>query len=238
MIKVFTDTNGKFIKGEIVSALQLQTDKTGPILDLEHKAAKEIKRLTELDFPETDLYISEDGKIERKEEKLKNELLSLEKAENDFYEEAKPLFTQIMGMFDSLIAQKNNSVAQEIIDFSKQYIGTPYRRGTKGPNSFDCSGFTSYVFENFGYKLNRTCVTQINQGTKVAQQELKPGDLVFFKGRNAKLSRAGHVGIVVNNDDFGNVSFIHASIRGVKIDNLKKSPYYQSRYITDRKSVV
>ena len=65
IIKVYTDKEGKFVSGQIISARQL--DKTGPVLDEEHLAAKEIKRLTELDFPRTNLTISTDGLIKRKE---------------------------------------------------------------------------------------------------------------------------------------------------------------------------
>lgn len=64
MIKVYTDKNGIFQKGEIFSAIQL--DKKGPIMDDNHSAAKEIRRLTILDFPDSSLTITEDGKIQRK----------------------------------------------------------------------------------------------------------------------------------------------------------------------------
>jgi len=64
IVKVYTDKEGKFISGQIISARQL--DKTGPVLDPQHLVAKEIKRLTELDFPQTPLTISEEGLIERK----------------------------------------------------------------------------------------------------------------------------------------------------------------------------
>lgn len=64
IVKVYVDKQGVFQKGEIISAIQL--DKKGPVLDANHSAAKEIRRLTLLDFPETPLLISEEGKIERK----------------------------------------------------------------------------------------------------------------------------------------------------------------------------
>ena len=64
IVKVYTDKSGKFVKGQIYSAIQL--DKTGPVMDKKHSAAKEIKRLTELDFPETKLAISDEGEIKRK----------------------------------------------------------------------------------------------------------------------------------------------------------------------------
>ncbi|MDR0427154.1 MAG: CapA family protein [Dysgonamonadaceae bacterium] len=233
MVKVYTDKTGKFVKGEIISALQ--KDKTGPVLDSDNNAAKEIKRLTELDFPETNLLISESGLIERKDEKItQQELEFLFKKMEDEYSSKENRYDY---SFIDILSQKgyldssSRITAQEIIDFSKQFIGKPYRRGSKGPNSFDCSGFTSYIFKKFGYHLSGACVSQIHQGKQVDKKELKTGDLIFFKGRNAKSSRVGHVGIVVDNDADGNLTFIHASRRGVIIDNLGNSAYYQPRYV-------
>ncbi|GHU72760.1 hypothetical protein FACS189413_16310 [Bacteroidia bacterium] len=213
VVKVFTDKEGRFVKGRIYSFLQ--KDKTGPVTDDNHLVAKEIKRLTNLDFPNTDLIISEEGAIERKQidNTTTQEISFQENTEN----------------CDSVF------IAQNIIDYSKQFIGTPYRRGSKGPKSFDCSGFTSFVFKNFGYHLSASCLTQIMQGDRVEISELKTGDLIFFKGRNAQTKRVGHVGIVVSNDENGNVSFIHACRRGVCIDELSKSQYYKPRYVTGLK---
>lgn len=64
IVKVETDINGRFLKGHIYSCLQI--DKQGPVIDLQHLAAREIRRLTTLDFPETELSISDEGAIERK----------------------------------------------------------------------------------------------------------------------------------------------------------------------------
>jgi Putative enzyme of poly-gamma-glutamate biosynthesis (capsule formation) len=65
IVKIYTNKEGKFLHGEIISARQV--DKTGPVLDPNHLAAKEIKRLTELDFPQTNLSISDTGEIRRRE---------------------------------------------------------------------------------------------------------------------------------------------------------------------------
>ncbi|MDR2805726.1 MAG: CapA family protein [Dysgonamonadaceae bacterium] len=217
IVKVFTDKEGKFVKGQIFSFLQ--KDKSGPVADDKYSAAKEIKRLTELDFPQTGLTISEEGLIEKKaSQRAQMEELFYSKPENSFLTEAQWLKDSI-------------TIPQHIIDFSKQYLGVPYRRGSKGPKSFDCSGFTSFVFKNFGYRLSSSCAQQISQGTQIGKEELKTGDLIFFKGRNAQSSRVGHVGIVLFNEE-GNVTFIHACRRGVSIDELNKSTYYKPRYIT------
>lgn len=107
------------------------------------------------------------------------------------------------------------SKGEEIVDFAKQYVGTPYVSGgnslTKG---VDCSGFTSQVFKNFDINLQRSSASQYaSNGTKVSKSELKAGDLVFY-GYNGRVS---HVAIYM-----GNSQIVHASTSkyGVKIDPL------------------
>lgn len=266
IVKIYTDRKGVFKNGQIFSALQ--KDKTGPVMDETNSAAKEIKRLTELDFPETQLNIFEDGRIERKDKPTTNinqqairkitakPLASLTTAYRGKYgslragtPNALPAKRIAGHVLPNLVAERTFfigqldkkaemfSFADNIVSYSKHYLGLPYRRGSKGPRSFDCSGFTSFVFNNFGYKLSFGCVEQINQGAEVDKEKLQTGDLIFFKGRNVKSSQVGHVGIVVSNDK-GNITFIHACNRGVIIDNLDESAYYKPRYVTGRRIIA
>lgn len=99
--------------------------------------------------------------------------------------------------------------AAAIIAYAHQFIGKPYIFGATGPDAFDCSGFTQYVFRKFGYNITRTTYTQVNQGTHVPQSQLQPGDLVFTRGT---VSRPEHVGIYI-----GNGKMIHASRPGVGV---------------------
>jgi peptidoglycan hydrolase CwlO-like protein len=95
--------------------------------------------------------------------------------------------------------------ASSIIAYAYQFVGKPYVYGATGPNSFDCSGFTSYVMNKYGVGLGRTTYDQVTQGTPVSYSDLQPGDLVFTRG-------VGHVGIYV-----GNGNMIHASRPGVGV---------------------
>lgn len=99
--------------------------------------------------------------------------------------------------------------AAAIIAYAHQFIGKPYIFGATGPDAFDCSGFTQYVFRKFGYNITRTTYTQVNQGVHVPQSQLQPGDLVFTRGT---VSRPEHVGIYI-----GNGKMIHASRPGVGV---------------------
>ncbi|MBD7913906.1 C40 family peptidase [Clostridium sp. Sa3CUN1] len=107
-----------------------------------------------------------------------------------------------------------------IVSYAYQFIGTPYVYGATGPNSFDCSGFTSYVYRNAaGIEITRTTYSQIGVGTPVSYGELQPGDLVFTYG-------ADHVGIYV-----GGGQYIHAPQPG---DSVKVSPvtsFYAARRV-------
>ena len=127
-----------------------------------------------------------------------------------------------------------NTLADSIVEYAKRFIGTPYVYAGKGPNKFDCSGFTAFVFRHFGYELRASAKGQLDDGWKVLTKpdELRPGDLVFYGGRG-KTREIGHVGIVVSNDPVRHrFSFIHASVKlGVTI-SVSTESYYYPRYIT------
>src|SRR6185369_9586145 len=57
--------------------------------------------------------------------------------------------------------------------------GAPYRNGGSDPNGFDCSGFTQYVFAQFGVALPREVREQYHEGKSIEPADLAPGDLVF-----------------------------------------------------------
>ena len=131
---------------------------------------------------------------------------------------------------DGTVAAASSSLGQQVVDYAKQFLGRPYVWGGNGPNSFDCSGFTKYVYSHFGYTLNRTASSQLNNGVSVARGEWQPGDLVFFY--NGRVSTpVSHVGIYV-----GNGQFIHASTNSyaVQYDSLY-SNYYSNTYVYARR---
>lgn len=130
--------------------------------------------------------------------------------------------------------EKANVSGEAIIKTAMRYIGVPYRMGTSSPKSFDCSGFTSYVYKNHGISLLRASRDQYTQGEKVAKSDLRIGDLVFFTGRSGK-GGVGHVGIVTEvNKENSSFKFVHARTHGVGVDDSKQA-YYQSRYVGARR---
>lgn len=106
--------------------------------------------------------------------------------------------------------------------------GTPYRNGGTDPSGFDCSGFTQYVFAQYGIVLPRDVREQFRQGKEVEAKDLLPGDLVFFSTTDPGVS---HVAIVVGGDQF-----VHApSTNGVvRVERLSSS-YWSPRYFGARR---
>lgn len=126
----------------------------------------------------------------------------------------------------------SSSEGKEVVEFAKKYLGYKYVAGGSSPSTgFDCSGFTTYVFRNFGVSLNRSSKDQIKNGTAVSKSNLQPGDIVIFK--NQGKTAIGHVGIYI-----GNGNFIHAANKkeGVVITALSSS-YYSQRYVGARRVI-
>ena len=110
----------------------------------------------------------------------------------------------------------------EVLSYAAQFLGTPYVYGGSTPDGFDCSGFTSYVFKNTVGSVPRVAQAQFDATTRVAMDELLPGDLVFFGSSASSIS---HVGIYV-----GDGTFIHSPHTGevVKYESLSGS--YETRF--------
>lgn len=126
----------------------------------------------------------------------------------------------------------SNALADQIVATAKEYLGTPYVWGGTSPKGFDCSGFVYYVYQQYGYQLQRRASLQYaNNGVSVSKSQLQPGDLVFFSD---SVDPIGHVGMYI-----GNGYFIHASSgKGcVCITALEGSSYYINHY-TGAKRII
>ena len=69
---------------------------------------------------------------------------------------------------------------QAIVDAAASKIGSPYVWGATGPNSFDCSGLTSWAYKQVGKDIPRTSEAQAASGTKISRNDLQAGDIVAF----------------------------------------------------------
>ena len=120
-----------------------------------------------------------------------------------------------------------SSSGAAVVAKAKSYIGYKYVYGGSSPSTgFDCSGFTSYIYKQFGVSLNRTAAGQYSNGTAVSRANLQPGDLVMF-GK----SGINHVGIYI-----GGGMIVHAENKttGVTTDTIN-SGYYNNNYVGARR---
>lgn len=128
---------------------------------------------------------------------------------------AKDYLSQIMGV--ALSATSN----MKLFHFVYDWIGTPYRFGGSSKKGIDCSAFTKELYsEVFNLDIRRNSRDIFSMVSPVSKDELKEGDLVFFKIHSRRIS---HVGIYL-----GNNRFAHASSKGVAISSLDDA--YYSRY--------
>ena len=151
------------------------------------------------------------------------------------YVDSSYLQSTVPGSNGNNANNNNNTVstkANEVIAYAKTLLGKPYVWGAQGPNSFDCSGFTYYVFKNkAGIVLPRTSSAKSKYGTYVSKSNLKAGDLVFFDTNGANDGNVSHVGMYI-----GNGQMIHASYgqKKIVIANFNDS-YYQKAYVNARR---
>ncbi|ERI90107.1 NlpC/P60 family protein [Clostridiales bacterium oral taxon 876 str. F0540] len=119
------------------------------------------------------------------------------------------------------------SGSSSVVSYAYKFLGRPYIWGASGPNAFDCSGFTSYVYRAFGVGLDHYTGSQFGSGQSVGKGGLSQGDLVFFNTYGS----ISHVGIYI-----GNGNFIHAanSRTGVIVSSLSEG-YYASHYAGARR---
>lgn len=109
-------------------------------------------------------------------------------------------------------------LGQQIAEYASGYIGWKYKYGGKSPETgFDCSGFVYYIYEQFGYRLERVANDQAKQGAEIEHDALLPGDLLAFYTSGKYV---GHVGIYM-----GKGYYIHAmgSAYGVVLTPLEDS---------------
>ncbi|MGL5820449.1 MAG: NlpC/P60 family protein [Sarcina sp.] len=126
------------------------------------------------------------------------------------------------GNGETVAPPASGSTVDRIIAEAYKHIGKPYIMGATGPNAFDCSGFTQYIYRQAGVGISRTTFTQVKQGRHVPYNQLQRGDLVFTEG---SVSSPTHVGVYI-----GNGQMIHASNPR---DGVKVSSVY--RYVTARR---
>ena len=122
-------------------------------------------------------------------------------------------------------------VRQDVAGYAQNFVGIRYRHaGTSPRTGFDCSGFTSYILNEFDVKVSPSSANQSSQGLKIPLENVQPGDLIFFGHRG----RVSHVALVVECTADG-ILCVHATnSRGIMVENVTISEYWQKKILFAR----
>ncbi|MDN4076109.1 C40 family peptidase [Fictibacillus sp. CENA-BCM004] len=121
------------------------------------------------------------------------------------------------------VANASPSYDQEVAATARNLIGSPFKWGGTTPKGFDASGYTQYVYKHSAVKMSlpRTSADQYKTGTAIKKENLKQGDLVFFKTDGKKVSFSGIY--------LGKNQFVGATSKGVRIQSLT-TKYWKDAY--------
>jgi cell wall-associated NlpC family hydrolase len=114
----------------------------------------------------------------------------------------------------------NGDKAAQVVQIALQYIGVPYVWGGSSPSGFDCSGLCKYAYGKIGIYLPHSSAMMYSYGVYVPQDQLQPGDLVFF------YTPIHHVGMYI-----GGGKMVNATGDHVQIGTIYKSSYHGARRI-------
>lgn len=129
------------------------------------------------------------------------------------------------------VSAASSSIGDQVVALAMNYLGVPYVYGGASPKGFDCSGFTMYVYKQFGYSLPHSASSQwSSSGVYVERSELQPGDLVLFCDPSRSNGKAcSHVGIYIGNNEFIHASSGSSSGKRVIVSSLNQE-YYNKYY--------
>jgi murein DD-endopeptidase / murein LD-carboxypeptidase len=125
-------------------------------------------------------------------------------------------------------SESSNYLIEQLINFASDNLGINYRGGGTSKEGFDCSGLMYCTFKNFDIELPRSSYEMARIGHKIELNEVKKGDLIFFK-TTGRRNRISHVGMVVETNN-SEVKFIHSSTSSGVIISSTSEPYYQKTF--------
>lgn len=129
---------------------------------------------------------------------------------------------------DLIPSPDENYIAVQMINNAMTFIGTRYLGGGTSLSGMDCSGMVTAVFNIFDIKIPRSSNEMAKVGQKVANDDIKKGDLIFFHTNGKRI--INHVGMVVEvlEDE---IKFVHSSTQKGVIVSSTKEPYYKKNFV-------
>ena len=122
-----------------------------------------------------------------------------------------------------------HALAEDVVDLAAKLIGRPYVWGAEGPNAFDCSGLTQYVYQDVGIDLPRRAIDQSRIGDP-AGRRFQRGDLLFFS-TDSRQSLVTHVGLYEGGGVMIDASKRHGRVRRDSLDD----PFWVERFMFARR---
>ncbi|MER6022399.1 MULTISPECIES: NlpC/P60 family protein [Streptomyces] len=174
--------------------------------DLHQKRSEATAKLKELDSARKEIGSKKkeiQGKLAKARELL-NTLTAEERAKITAEEDRANRSSERVDLGNEASASQRGAAA---FAAAKSRVGMPYVWAAAGPNSFDCSGLTSWAFQQAGISIPRTSQAQANAGTRInSLSALKPGDLIIMR------TDLSHVGFYA-----GNGQILHAPKPGAQV---------------------
>jgi cell wall-associated NlpC family hydrolase len=121
----------------------------------------------------------------------------------------------------------NSKERNELIDIAKKQLGVPYLSAGIDPSGFDCSGFTSFVLQQYGENIPRRAADQFEACVKLSEDEAQIGDMVFFSNGG----EVNHVGILINEKGQAKTMIHASSSKGISIVEIETSAYWKPRIV-------
>ena len=131
----------------------------------------------------------------------------------------------------AILLSTERTRAADVVDLAASLIGRPYVWGAEGPNTFDCSGLTQYVFREFAINLPRRAISQSRAGDLIGRR-MQRGDLVFFSSDRRK-AVVTHVGIYEGGGRMIEASKSAGRVRRSDLDD----PYWVERFMFARRVI-
>ncbi|MCZ2110108.1 MAG: bifunctional lytic transglycosylase/C40 family peptidase [Dehalococcoidia bacterium] len=119
-------------------------------------------------------------------------------------------------------------IPAQAVALARSRLGLPYVWGAAGPDTFDCSGLTQWIYAQFGISLPRTAQAQFEATTPVLLEYLQPGDLMFYEQTYVSHERITHVGIYVGNGIVIMATQPGEFVKEVPLDNSYWARYFVS----------
>ncbi|WP_405741219.1 NlpC/P60 family protein [Streptomyces sp. NBC_01525] len=198
------------LSGKQADQLKVIADKQRRLAQERAEAASKIQDLSETRRALGEKKDEIQGKLAKAQELL-NTLTAKEKAALQAKENRANRSNDRVDLGHDVPASQRGAAA---LAAAQSKIGSPYVWGATGPSSFDCSGLTSWAYQQAGQSLPRTSQAQASAGTRIGMNELKPGDLVLFYGD------LHHIGLYAGNNTVLHAPKPGAAVRYESINNM------------------